>query len=443
MSAIVVGVAACVAHFALHEARGLFTAMLSKGEKDGSGDNRRRAHSSKRLAPVIFLLLLLPFLSPPSTAPSPTEISAAFTTLHPSQPHLLTILLMTAPRPGDPDFLIQTIDSWLGALPSPPGSPAPLAHFTAPISNFSTPPPDLASRIRLIVYTHFLTHSVFDHAQTHFSSPFSSAYAAKAAHYITWQRDPRATSDRLDQRLHVARGLAHAGEGGESAYVLLTEDDFPLCPDNTRAGETPSWAGTWDELKRVVVATNVAMPDVAVADSGPQLGHCGIFIATGGSGLLLRGRIAALLPSILLSASDPTGTAREALAALGSFAVSTSDEGADTPDLVIQDCLRGRGPGCEVCAPRLGRGGAAGDRYGKSGLVGTQRLVQHHLGFEASTLPGRRYGKEEWACGWRQPFVSIALLPSRSSSRRLCVQLTVADSRVLPSQNGEPDVLTI
>ena len=101
---------------------------------------------------------------------------------------------------------------------------------------------------------------------------------------------------------------------------------------------------------------------------------------------------------------------REERARRGEWSVRAEDEGADTPDLVIQDCLRGRVEGCEQCAPRAGRARVLGDRWGRSGLVGTRRLLQRHLGYNASTLPGRKYGKEEWACGWRQPFVSRRLV---------------------------------
>lgn len=373
---------------------------------------------------VVVTILLLPFLAAISRRSTHAQahissltLDSEFVSLQPTHPNLLTILLMTAPRPGQPDYLFQTIESWLGALPEPD-----------PSSNMSL---STASRVRMIVYTHFLTHDVFDAAQSHFT--LSPVLGRKADHYIEWHRDPRG-ANRLDQRLHVARGLDYAAtHGGSSAYVLLAEDDFPLCPDpgSEGLGQERKWSKTWNDFRRALVATNNAMPDLSpssldddasIGESEETLaGHCGLFIATGGSGLAMRGFIAAKLPALLLGQDDSQGEDRDRRAAQGQFSVKHEDEGADTPDLVIQDCLRGRLEECRMCAPphsarsRFPRGsarnvgGIRGDRYGKSGLAGTERLLQHHLGYNASTLPGRRYGKEEWACGWRQPFVSDSL----------------------------------
>lgn len=392
----------------------------------------KRSTSSRKVSWRVFLTLLamlsLPLLSNFSAKPPPTrDITTSFANLHPSQPHLLTILLLTAPRPGNPNYLYQTIESWLGALPSRSESP-------------------VADRIRLIVYTHFESHQVFDSAQEFFST--SPLFAEKAQQYLSWHRDPRGIANRLDQRLHVARGLDYASHyEGESAYVLLTEDDFPLCPneEGTLAGQQ-RWDQTWSELERLFVDTNLAMPDFTTStsttsssssttsssnsshqNSEETSGHCGIFFSTGGSGLAIRGFIAAQLPSLLLGADDPQGTTRDHLASLGELYIPSSEgPDSDTPDVVIQDCLRGSLPGCEICAPPISSLFSSsstrnfptgskrnqyvvnGERWGKSGLVATERLLQHHLGFNASTLPGRKYGQEEWSCGWRQPFVSIA-----------------------------------
>ncbi|SCV68699.1 BQ2448_820 [Microbotryum intermedium] len=389
---------------------------------------KRRA----RLAATLGALCFIPCLAYLSGSSSPATVGAAmsldetFSQLHPTQPHLLTILLMTAPRPGNPDFLLRTIESWLGGLPEPAKT---TLSRSLTFGNFTMAPAS-HGRVRLLVYTHFTTHTMFDAAREYFTQ--SPTYARKASHYLQWYRDPR-SANRLDQRLHVARGLHHAAtDGGSSAYVMLAEDDFPLCPDqDTSRGQ--KWTSAWSELQRVLVATNAAMPDWPSADAGSVgeslnmareealSGHCGVFAATGGSGLAIRGFIAAKLPALLLGAHDPHGNDRDARASRGEFSIKHEDEGADTPDLVIQDCLRGRIPGCEVCsapdssavtrpARRFPAGsarnpyGVSGDRWGKSGLVGTAQLLQRHLGYNASTLPGRKYGKEEWACGWRQPF---------------------------------------
>lgn len=355
-----------------------------------------------------------------TTPVEPIDIAASFATLHPDQPYLLTILLLTAPRPGNPDYLFQTIESWLNVLPVP------------------SPSDDVSDRIRLIVYTHFGTHEIFDSAQAYFTT--SSTHASKASQYLHWHRDPRGGANRLDQRLHVARGLEYAvTSAGESAYVMLAEDDFPLCSDDelfptlSLKAAPSTWDRTWEEIVRMFVATNLAMPDLpsshltsklSLADQEVISGHCGIFLATGGSGLAIRGFLAAKLPALLLGEDDSHGDKRDLLAERGEIWIKVEDEGADTPDLVIQDCLRGLLPGCEMCAPSTSQiprkqyplGSKRnpfevnGDRWGKSGLVATEKLMQHHLGFNSSTLPGRHYGQEEWACGWRQPFVSSSVL---------------------------------
>ncbi|KAM0793078.1 hypothetical protein ACM66B_000561 [Microbotryomycetes sp. NB124-2] len=424
LSGAIVGAVLCVVTAA-------FSVVSRPWRKSSSSS---RPVSSRRPSALwcgrVLACLALPLLAKVS-APVPRAFAPnAFASLHPRHPHLLTVLLMTAPRPGKPDFLFQTVESWLGALPEP--------DVFASGTNSTT-----AERVRMIVYTHFKTHDVFDSARDHFST--SPRWAAKSAHYLEWHRDER-SADRLDQRLHVARGLDYAANhDGTSAYVMLTEDDFALCPNEDPVpGRAQSWTSSWNELERALVTTNEAMPDfdpmfmtsarapMSYIEQEATAGHCGLFVATGGSGLAMRGFIAAKLPTLLLGADDPHGDDRERRAMLGEFSIKHEDEGADTPDLVIQDCLRGRLPECRVCeapdastlanASRARKypvgsarngGSVLGDRWGKSGLAGTERLVQHHLGYNASTLPGRKYGKEEWACGWRQPF------------------------------NGEPDVLVV
>jgi len=305
---------------------------------------------------------------------------------------------MTAPRPGNPDFLLRTIDSWLSAFPDPD------YHYNSTPLPIETP--SLSSRLRLVVYTHFSDHSQFDIAQNLFTS-------SKAQHYLTFHRDPRAAGggDRLDQRLHVARALDYASKDGNAAYVLLTEDDFPLCDDATTGPHgLRTYEKTMAKLERALVETNRLLPDPA---SGSEPGHCGLFVATGGSGLVIRNSIASILPSVFLGVDDPQGLKRESLAAQGEL--DAAHDGPDTPDLVIQDCLRGRLPECSMCAPSpsfdLPKGSArmpwavAGDRYGKSGLAATERLIQRHLGYPESTFPGRSQDGSKWQCGWRQPFV--------------------------------------
>lgn len=358
-------------------------------------------------------LLFLPCLAHLFASPASLDANAdvAFSHLHPASPTLLTVLLMTAPRPGNPDFLIHSIESWLGAFQDPFANDlygsCPGNFSCAPGANITDTAMPTSSRIRMVVYTHFDQHEMYDLAQAHFE------HDLRAQHYLDWRRDPRASraKNRLDQRLHVARGLAYASSL-DTAYVVLSEDDFPLCEDRHTGG----WSRTWTRLQQALVRTNELMPDAITDEGAITPGHCGVFFATGGSGFAIRREIAARLPALLLGAEDADGDSREAAAARGEVVLKREGEDADTPDLVIQDCLRGKLVECaDLCAPAVSFApvgsarrprGLLGDRYGKSGLAGTERLLQRHLGYNASTLPGRSYGSDEWACGWRQPFVS-------------------------------------
>lgn len=412
--------------------------------------------------------------SGPSVVDVGTSSDGAMYALYPTQSKVLTVLLMTAPRPGHPDFLIRTLSTYLSSFPDP--SANPLA----------------GSRLSLVVYTHFADHPVFEHARD-----VVFAQDPKAMHYVTWvQQQPR-DGDRLDQRLHLARalGLVSRGERPEDvpAYVLLAEDDFPLCPDQAlsplsyagsplallKAGdevEKPTYAASWSTLSRLMLAANAKMPDLAT-DPRPESGHCGVWVGTGGSGLIMRGWLADRLPGLLLGDDDVDGQRRERQ---GLTPDQVASEAPPT-DVLIQDCLLGKLPGCEACAapdlsssrstskadgrlvdsepfkrsPALAAlrraylalsagdrpreptvsarrpGVAPGDRWGKSGLVTSERLLMRHLGYNASTIPGRSYKREEWDCGWRHPFVRLFL--SHTNVRR-------ADR---PEQNGDPDVLTL
>ncbi|GAA5827106.1 hypothetical protein JCM5353_006190 [Sporobolomyces roseus] len=363
---------------------------------------------STPLSPRTFALFFIPLIPalgllislPPKLYTPTTTVSAAH--LHPESPKLLSVLLITAPRPGNPDFLLRTIDSWLTAFPDPD------YHYNWTSLPIETP--SLSSRLRLVVYTQFSDHPQFDNARDLFTS-------SKGQHYLTFHRDPRSVEagNRLDQRLHVARALDYASKEEDSAYVSLTEDDFPLCEDPSNGAHgLRNYEKTMAKLERALVETNRLLPDPT---SSSNLGHCGLFAATGGSGLIIRNSIASILPSVFLGPNDPQGLKRESLAAQGQH--DLSHDGPDTSDLVIQDRLRGRLPECSMCAPSpsfdLPKSsarmpwGVVGDRYGKSGMTATERVIQRHLGYPESTFPGR----SQDGSGWRQPF------------------------------NGEPDVLVV
>ena len=146
--------------------------------------------------------------------------------------YLLSFLVMTAPRPGDPDYLIRTIDSYLSNFESDPS-----------MDSFYT-------RTQMIIYTHFSNHTVFDQAKKKYSTDL------KAQRYLKWVQED---GYELNQRLHVSKAMRLVAENFKTTYVALVEDDFPLCEDK------------WAELLTVVYEANVKSPH-----------HCGVFVGTGG-----------------------------------------------------------------------------------------------------------------------------------------------------------------
>ncbi|RUS21620.1 hypothetical protein BC937DRAFT_92100 [Endogone sp. FLAS-F59071] len=235
--------------------------------------------------------------------------------LLPSDPYLFSFAVMTAPRRGDPDYLIRTVDSYLRLWPDAP------------------PARSLYDRIRMTVYTHFSEHARFDEARKQFE------VTPRGRRYLRWVREE---GSEWDQRAHVARALNIVAEEGDSTYVALVEDDFPMC------GEA-----TWRELLNVVYEANRRVP-----------AHCGVFVGTGGSGLIMKRRIALLVAEAVVQHTEFPA------------------------DIALQKCLIGALPECAAC---------------EGTLVTSRTLLMYHIGYNASTS-GNKYGREEWQCGWRHPF---------------------------------------
>ncbi|KAH8926467.1 hypothetical protein BT69DRAFT_1215225 [Atractiella rhizophila] len=130
---------------------------------------------------------------------------------------------------------------------------------------------------------------------------------------------------------------------------MIAEDDFPLCSDRS-----------WVHLLSLL---------------GKE--SCSAWIGTGGSGLVIQRRLAEKVSSILLVMAEyPT-------------------------DLDLQDYLLGKRGG--ECSERIQNDPR--DRVGRrKGMVVSDRLEMKHIGFNSSTVPGRRYRKSEFQCGWRHPF---------------------------------------
>ncbi|KAJ7159005.1 hypothetical protein C8R43DRAFT_994701 [Mycena crocata] len=318
----------------------------------------------------------------PRLLPSPYTHSAVFPR-SPGPRSLLDVLVVSYPRPHDNSAspILNTTLSSLLPLTAVPG-------------------------IALAVFTHAdpAAHPAFAWAQAHF--PQVEFYADRDAH-------PEASAG---QHLHVAEALrwASARVGG-AEWVMLLEDDFPLCDYGGSRGI--------DSLARVMQALEVGRHRDPDAE---WLERRGAFVGTGGSGLIFHHT---LLPiaSMLLKLHASTQSALP------------PDVRRRPADLVMQDCLLGVDPLCPrrkevmemhpppfsgntTASPAPTSGGeaeslrarilaqlatpntdAGGVREGGN-LVITARMILDHVGAAASTAPGRRYGADQWRCGWRHPF---------------------------------------
>ncbi|KAI8583604.1 hypothetical protein K450DRAFT_221955 [Umbelopsis ramanniana AG] len=232
------------------------------------------------------------------------------------KPNLITFVTMTAPRRGDPDYLSQTLHSYLANWPPIPTEGS------------------LYSRLKIMVYTNFAQHEQYDRVRQ------SYARDVRGQQYLEWFKG---NGSDLNQRLHVSQALELAVNQFDSAYVCLTEDDFPICGRRE-----------WQELLNVVYKANVEYPN-----------HCGVFVGTGGSGLIMKPNIAQKASKLLLQYTDVP------------------------PDIILQKCLLGELPECQECT---------------NTLISSKRLLMHHIGYNTSTSDERSYNKNEFQCGWRHPF---------------------------------------
>ncbi|ORX51618.1 hypothetical protein DM01DRAFT_1307372 [Hesseltinella vesiculosa] len=282
--------------------------------------------------------------------------------------YLFTMMVMTAPRRGDPTYLTTTLQSYLDQwplLPQLPLSTLPSASASSAVASSSpmatswdqmpvqeednawyaplpdtntvhtTPPLSLHDRLQIIVYTHFTNHPEYDRARAKFTQD------PKGQRYIRWVQHG---DNEWNHRRHIASALQHAlQQEKSSAYVAMLEDDFPIC--GRRA---------WREIENIIYLANTHMPH-----------HCGVFVGTGGSGLFLKPHVAKLASQLLFKYVDMP------------------------PDIVIQQCLLGKLPECVTCSQQL---------------VISKTLLMHHIGYNTSTSSERSYNKNEFQCNWRHPF---------------------------------------
>jgi hypothetical protein len=182
----------------------------------------------------------------------------------------------------------------------------------------------------MIVFTHFTEHKIFDHTRAKYAND------PKAQHYL---RFVRLEGSEFNQKKHFDAAIRLVAESMEpqSHYIGIIEDDFPICPGKLR------------EVFRIVRDANRLVPD-----------HCGVFVGTGGSGLIIR-----------------TAIYQQALAAM---------EVHPFADIGLQDCLRGKTcKGCQV--------------------VISSSLLMYHTGHDSSTM-GNSYRRNVHQCRDRHPLVA-------------------------------------
>ncbi|KAF9935035.1 hypothetical protein FBU30_008528 [Linnemannia zychae] len=243
--------------------------------------------------------------------------------IEPATPFLLTLVLMTAPRRDGIAFIKQTLSSYLEAFP-----------------DADHPAHPLFSRIQIVVYTHVTDYPGFDEAQRHFETD------PKARQYVKWIREE---GTEKSQRKHLISAIRKVGTTEDTVYLGIMEDDFPFCENGFQA------------MLNLIYKANQQVKN-----------HCGLFITTGGSGLIFK-RSVALTASFALE--------QDVLAA-------QRGEEVYAPDVALQNCMLGRHDYCSSC---------------KGNMVISGTILQRHLGHNASTSGGH-YRPEQYQCGWRHPF---------------------------------------
>ncbi|KAF9130479.1 hypothetical protein BGW39_003026 [Mortierella sp. 14UC] len=243
--------------------------------------------------------------------------------IEPSTTFLLTLVMMTAPRRNGVAFIKETLSSYLEAFP-----------------DVDEPTDPLYSRIQIVVYTHITDHPGFDEAREYFNT------IPKARKHVKWVREK---GSEKSQRKHLISAIRKIGTEEDTVYLGIMEDDFPFCQRG------------WQTMLNTIYEANQRVKN-----------HCGVFITTGGSGLIFK-RSVALAASFALEQDEMAKQRGEKVIA---------------PDMTLQNCMLGRHDYCSNC---------------EGNMVISKTLLQGHLGHDASTSGGN-YSPNEFQCGWRHPF---------------------------------------
>ncbi|KAJ7767643.1 hypothetical protein B0H16DRAFT_334518 [Mycena metata] len=321
------------------------------------------------------MLLVLPialigrFISPSQLLPAPT------TEQKPGPRNvwacvLACLAVIIIPRLGPPPL-------YTGVFPSNSG---PLLHIL--VVSYPRPHDNPESPILNTTLMSFLpltaspgiAISVFTHAAAgaHPSFEWAKARFPAVEFYADADHHPEAS---WGQHLHVAEALRWASSTRQAEWVMLLEDDFPLCGPQARV-----------DLARV-------MQELEGGRRLDYLERRGGFVGTGGSGLIFHRSLLPIVSTILkLHASTDSALPADVI--------------RRPADLIMQDCLLGIDPLCPRRAEVMNMHAAPHSAPVAPGenLVITSRLIIDHIGAVSSTTPGRQYGQDQWRCGWRHPF---------------------------------------
>ncbi|KAF9085595.1 hypothetical protein BGX27_003412, partial [Mortierella sp. AM989] len=303
-----------------------FSDSTMTGESVPSFKERKSVASGwTRLAYIfptfLFILLILVGGNQIHTARTDVANDVLNASVEPKTPYLLTLVLMTAPRSRGATYIKETLTSYLNNFPDEGVDP-------------------LYSRIQIVVYTHFTDFPGYDEAKTYFNN------IPKARKHVKWVRDE---GFEKNQRKHLVTAIRKVGTVEDTVYLGVMEDDFPFCQDG------------WQEMLNIIYTANQKVPE-----------HCGVFVGTGGSGLIFK-RSVALTASFILE---------------GDLQSVAQGLNAPPPDISLQNCLLGDHEYCSSCAGTM---------------VTSRTLLQKHLGYNSSTSGGG-YDKNQFQCGWRHPF---------------------------------------
>lgn len=286
----------------------------------GQGRPGRLFLSAGFLLFVLGACIMAPWVLERQTFPTAQEVAG----LRAGRDKLVTFLVFTAPRPNNVNHLRHTLESYLEVMPLDPNNP--LFHL-----------------FRVVAFTTFAEHPVFEATKS------ALGLGSFASPYVDWvQLNDRRPPSAMKQREDFATGLTSTVVNVDTRYVAIVEDDMPLC-----------YGEGWEELLRVLWEANRQVPQ-----------HCGLFVGTGGSGLILRSDLVSVIADLLRN-----------------YEGEKLDD-IIPADVVIQECLRGELPQCAECA---------------GSLVTSPTMLMYHTGAKTST-GDRVYQEDMWQCGWRQPF---------------------------------------